>query len=455
MTRVVFPHLPVTDHLDTTHNFEVLQTALTIPPSFGRNVREFGAKGSGGDDTTAFARAFLAVQEEGGNTLFVPHGTYGITHLAVLFPTEAVPIRLIGAGPFATTLQKLGTDAEPMMTWGEHGTEALAFPTPSAISSLSIRGVEEKADGLEIEKCAWFLVENVDIRNCKRAIFNRGALTWELRNSILHSNEIGFETERSFDATITSNVVTLKKNVISNNKKYGVKANAAFLLSLDNNDMEENGETKKVETGGIYITNTIGAVPSLNRINQCWMEGNFGRQIIVEGGEVEITSTTCGRADPGVKTTTGQDIFIGGATTKAIVHNCGFALGEGASNILVDHECHGGVDACQGYPPTVEKTLAPSFLVEEVGAYMATAAQGVLGNLESKGAVMFGTARDTRLFREAPGVLATDGYLRANVFNMERSIKKPTEAVNLEIFVNVEDGKLYYRDGAGVSHALY
>lgn len=442
--------------LNTPGNI-VLSSGRTVATEY--NLLAFAGKGDGtGDNAEALKHAYTYITEKGGGVLRIPAGIWNVSHFSWEFLDEEHPVYLVGDGKMVTKIQKIGTDTQPVLYF-----KGKNLVTNSPVKSLSIRG-NSSCPGLTIEKCAWFVIDEVDIRSCSIGIESLGALTYEVRNSILLGNKRGTKGTKSTDSTVGSNLVTFKKTVISNNSVYGLDFDYCPSLLVDNCDIEENGQKGNLSTGGINIGANVAAAPGYGygiiTLNESWLEANLGRAFTAHSGEVRINNTLFINTDPTSTTTEGRDVFITGTVTK-----CSIKEGEFASNInetspvWVDHECFGVIEDCISNF-RYNLTAAPSMIVRD-GAWWVgplilrdSLLTGVTGQISFNPGGL-GTLTLFTEPREASGGVYVADRFRMDALDMGKSIKAAGAAKILEVYVDSTSGVLSFKDSGGVSHALY
>jgi hypothetical protein len=112
------------------------------------NVRDFGANGTGGNETAAIQAAVAALPATGGTLLFPP-GTYGVDAALGISITGRSHLRIVGAG---ATLQRQGSGSNRVMT--------ISTCTGVSVSGLRVdlNGVASYG-GLAIDSCQGVTVE--------------------------------------------------------------------------------------------------------------------------------------------------------------------------------------------------------------------------------------------------------------------------------------------------------
>ena len=99
---LVFPDKYTATKVFEDYMMAVVRAIPTLQPLV---VTDFGARGSGADDTRAFQNAIDAAAKQGGGSLVIPSGTYSIGTLTI--PAGDGPIELIGQGD-SSVLKRIG-----------------------------------------------------------------------------------------------------------------------------------------------------------------------------------------------------------------------------------------------------------------------------------------------------------------------------------------------------------
>jgi hypothetical protein len=318
------------------------------------NVKSYGAKGDGvTDDTAAFQRAGEEAMAHNAK-LIVPGSAkaYRVDSVQWDFPSETRPMYIEGAGKFKTMIEKIGSDSSPIFKLaGSSG----ALSNNSLISGMSLRGLSQGSPGLELENCAWIEVDDIDVRGCSVGIAGIGLLTSVMKRMILDGNTEGLSLTKG---EVGCNLLTVEHSIISGNSYRGINADHCPSLRLEHVDIENNGETGKVNTGGLYIGENVTQEYGYGiiSVSGCWFEVNKGRALTCASGELRIRESIFLATDLSTAATRGRDIFVTGKTYRcSIVDSQAVSVAKMMPSIWVDHQCIGRIQNS-----IIDYTLLPS-----------------------------------------------------------------------------------------------
>jgi hypothetical protein len=191
-SRVLYPLLFVTGAVAATMALAIAtgrtQPPKSPPPSASGNVRDFGAKGEGNDDTAAIQKAVDAAA--GSGVVFFPRDTYRLTKTITVDLTKTGPVvvrgdgaRIVmaGEGPAFKFVGTHAGTADPGTVKPQVWNERMP-----AVEGLEIVGDSPKADGIEAAGTMQLTISRVLIRKCNHGVH----LTGRNRNVVVASSHV-------------------------------------------------------------------------------------------------------------------------------------------------------------------------------------------------------------------------------------------------------------------------
>ena len=332
----------------------------TIDTAFGANISAvltqtvlkevypqwFGAKGDGTtDDSQAIQDAFTAAYSSNtGIKLRLVAGIYicNDVDITVNFTTQFKSVDMIGDGQFSTILKRTTTTGTLL-----HFDATTAVETYTDIKDLRFESGSKTANrnALKLTDCARFQIENVFFYLFDIGIESIGSLVYRMYNCTIQSNITGlFITKSAFHYP---NLITIKDSVIAANDVYGVNYDFGNALQISGCDFEVNGAVgSETTTGAIRIGGHTGEELvgqfAMFTCNDCWFEGNRGREISCEKDTFGVNSILSNLVMPNVqlvvsniklsggKRHTLRNIIAPSGGADAEIENCDIVIADSA-----------------------------------------------------------------------------------------------------------------------------
>jgi hypothetical protein len=356
------------------------------------NYPEFG-----GDINLTTSTAY----EAGGGDVFIPPGEYFNVHIARTWDAR-VTVNLIGGGKESTVLHGNGTD--PVI---DFSASVAQLETYSDVRDLAIIGSAKTYDGIKLDGNARLRLQNLDIRACAKGIRNLGGLVMAIEACTIQGNNDGLYCRLSAQTggPPPNLVVVSGTNIIGNSNRGIDFGDGQSLIICDGSDIEGNGTIGDVTTGGLYVQNTVDDLIGYGHvvIRDSWFESNRGRSIQAYSGDLIISAT------PILSAEAGRAVYARGLRKLGLydVHapSTGDTIDADSTNIYA--ELRGGVLA----------TVSVSAVVNR------------FEDVQTSGGTLNSALR--------PPLIAA------------------AAAPNNSFYQDNFDGKAYFRDNAGVAHALY
>jgi hypothetical protein len=144
-----------------------------------------------------------------------------------------------------------------------------------------IDGASKGHDGIKLTDIARFQIENVDIKDCDKAIHSLGGLIWEGRGCYWTDNNYGLYTRAG---AVNPNLIKLYDCAGQSNTSYFADIGKADGITLENCDIEGNGTTATTTTGGVILRDTGDDGTGICKftMRDCWFESGLGWDVTVE-----------------------------------------------------------------------------------------------------------------------------------------------------------------------------
>lgn len=249
------------------------------------NVVSYGAVGDGTTNDTSFVQAAIdAAHNAGGGTVFFPRGTYSISDL-----TYYDDVSLLGENREASIL-KARSGTTNMLYWTNLLTDTFT-PLYTYIRDLQFDGNSVSGvTGIRLLNSPFFTLENVRIHHCDIGLYATGNYLANITGSRFTFNRVGIYFDR---ATLPSSEnlpqeITISHSSITANTEWGLKSNVISSLILTSIDVEQNGTSGDLNTGGILMQTLTSDASSGGVglvIKNAWFEANRGQ------ADIQIEST--------------------------------------------------------------------------------------------------------------------------------------------------------------------
>jgi len=191
--------------------------------------------------------------------------------------------RISGVGQYGSRIVKAsGANAPLTITTTTPTTDPVEIGL--SISDLGFVGASKGSHGLNLIGIANFELERLAIRGFDYGLKLDSTLIGLVRSCYISDNNIGVRTRQN-GSNANCNAIEFQTCAIKYNSTWGADIGEANGISFTGwSDIERNGTTATLTTGGIIIRSTLGddsgiGIMSLDKV---WLESNYGRTIDVE-----------------------------------------------------------------------------------------------------------------------------------------------------------------------------
>jgi len=259
------------------------------------NVLDFGAVGDGvADDTAAIQTAFTSASAvpNGAGVLFFPLGTYSVTGLD--FNCSNLSIHFLGEGVDCTIIRKRGVTTAPVVKLYSNSNNKNIIFEEIEVDGNYVGSVDSlyllDLSNVHVKNCTFWKADLFAIR-CESVLVS----TFEQSRISNSLDGINFELSASLTTRYNNHNVIRDCQILGNSRR-GVSFAEGSNLRILSCDLETNGEEGVLTHSAIYVYDTIDAEAGYGivTIDGCWLEGNQGTGIYVEGavgGLISIANT--------------------------------------------------------------------------------------------------------------------------------------------------------------------
>lgn len=251
------------------------------------DARRYGLASSATATTnaTALTNAIaVALGKTRGGQVLIPEGRFTTNALTITMTGNRLnqSLRISGASVNGTTLVQNGTPTA-LITVQSTDPATTISEVQVTIENVSLEGVGKTAHGITLNAVAEFILSRVLLSGFDRAVNCFSSLVGVVRDCMLFDSNYGFMARRN--AGPNCNAVTIDRTQIKYNSSTGVDFDEGSLLRLVGCDIERNGTSGNIATGGVIIRGNVDAEVSFGAamipIEGCWFEANLGRTLQV------------------------------------------------------------------------------------------------------------------------------------------------------------------------------
>lgn len=254
------------------------------------NVKYYGATGDGTtNDTTYIQAAIDAAHAAGSGTVYFPHGTYSTSDL-----TLYTDVSLLGESRDASII-KARTGTTNIIYYTNLASDTFA-PFYTYIRDLEIDGNSvTSVVGLKLLNSPFLTVEDVRVHHCDIGFYLTGGYLSNITGSRFTSNRVGLYFAKATLPTTANlpNEITISHSSITANTEWGLKTSRISSMILTSIDVEQNGTSADLNTGGILMQELNGDSTSTGVgliVKNAWFEANHGQ------ADIQIESTSLSNA---------------------------------------------------------------------------------------------------------------------------------------------------------------
>lgn len=397
-------------------NWEVVKENITSGVNWfnidslrnGYNVKAFGAVGDGTtNDTTAIQDAINAAHANTtGGLVYFPTGTYSITDL-----TYYTNVSLKGDSREASIL-KARTGTTNMLYYTNLSSDTFA-PFYTYIRDLQFDGNSVvSVTGIRLLNSPFFTIEDVRVHHCDIGLYATGNYLANITGSRFTFNRIGLYFGRAALPTTANlpNEITISHSSITANTEWGLEADKISSLILTSIDVEQNGTSADLTTGGIMMTNltddpTSGGVGLI--VKDGWFEANRGQ------ADIQIGTASTNPVSLIVDSTNFADYTVSGSRSQYYIYSpdsSGTVLVSNSTfNGTIDNYVVGSYKTINVNTPNTNNAYRPEI------AFAIGAHQGYLSEIGStKHMYLINTSSSSSTGGGSIALGATDGSALAN-----------------------------------------
>ena len=261
----------------------VIPTDFSYPADPYVDPRRYGADPLGVSLSTTAVQTAINVAIRAAGMVWIGNAcTYLVGALVATISSGAQSIRIMGSSTKGSILQATsGLSATSLLT-----LKASVLGTPqemfSSLENFTIQGpvggIISGVHGLSLLSAAKFRLSGMRIAGFDRGVDGQGILTCEMdQGSEFALNNIGISIIFA-GLGVTNNLIRVSDCQINLNAQQGVNYNGGTGLYLSQCDIEANGTTGNLTTGGVFVGGQCSpdALEGHVVIERCWFEGNKG-----------------------------------------------------------------------------------------------------------------------------------------------------------------------------------
>lgn len=242
------------------------------------NVKQFGARGAGTDDTAAIRAAMAFLDNQGGGTCYFPNGTYA------LFTTDTpswcvrIPdnVNIVGESRGGVIIQRLNFDDANFMFVNDRADTATGYGAASniTIENLTLR----MSSGSEVTATEGDLIaighgENITVRNCN----------------------FGKHGQHCVDIGGCRNVIIEGNYEDNDNGATGAAENSAYQVDSANAAAFQGINVDGTESENVTIANNHMINLNTNTLVHVGHNGGTARNVTIRGNYFKGTSRAFGK----------------------------------------------------------------------------------------------------------------------------------------------------------------
>lgn len=242
--------------------------------------------GTTNDIAYAIMSAFTYCQSS-AKALHIPAGTYycsGATN--TVSPGSQGAVDIFGDGCNKTILRKFGVTPSPILTFTCTSANLLGqYHKVSDLTFIGNNGGSVHA-GLTFNLWAFVQCSNIEFKQCASGVTGNGLLSAEFISCRSHNNT-AFGYSFLWDGVNTyANAIKFFGGSASYNSSLGINFDYGNGLHLYGMNIEGNGTTQQLTTGGISIGAHLSTELGMGQvtIDGCWLEGNLGQSLQMASG---------------------------------------------------------------------------------------------------------------------------------------------------------------------------
>jgi parallel beta-helix repeat protein len=397
------------------------------------NVLDYGADPTGSADSTSAIQAAINAAQNGVSTVYFPAGTYKTTGSIVVNRT----VNLVGAGAPCTTIKPTAGLTGPCIRYGVIGDTPRPGSTACEITGLDLDGtdtIDANASGI-VTWCSHLDFHNNTVQNFSGyGIYCVGSWSNSVRNNFIYNN-----TKTNIVLEATCNAFVVDSNYILQSGEHGIWLQGCNKAVVTNNDLETNtGNGIKIVQSNTQAMRDVYVANNYFELNNS--SSSPPEDIFVDEDSGEISNLVI--ADNYHETV--AKITITNITSAYVANNARATLyftNFDGSNVTTFNQPLGNYDTI------VDNLTYSSYVAQD----------------RTDGYQVFGRIAKFRVFSKNAGVtneifnVKTAGSNAAGYLGGSLQLKKiaAADAQTDSIYISVADGKLYFKDAAGISYALY
>lgn len=264
------------------------------------NVKDFGAVGDGVANDTAAIQAALAYMASTGRNVLVTPGVYLSDPLTINVQAYTLQAAFTGTDRERCVIKRRTTGAGAFVTVG--AASGTSFQAGFQFSNIQIDGGSNtNGDAFVAYDLVRSTFDNCTFRGGVVACHLFGGISLTFKDCLFEAAQLGLRIEKFTSAAGGGwpNLIRIRGGEIVDNVVGGIYFDHGRMLLLDGVDVEGNGTTLGVSTGGIYVGPNTGQEVAANDtisiglvVSNCWFEGNRGvAEVNMDSGQNIISES--------------------------------------------------------------------------------------------------------------------------------------------------------------------
>lgn len=397
------------------------------------NVLDYGADPTGVADSFSSIQAAINAAKAGVNSVFFPAGTYKTTDSIIVNRT----VNFVGAGARCTKIKPTSALSGPCVIYGVVGDTPRPGSTAWEVTGLDFDGVNTtnaNASGILLW-CSHLDFHDNTVQNFKSyGIYGVASWSNAVRNNFIYNN-----TKTNIVLEATCNSFVIDNNYILKSGEHGIWLQGCNKAVITNNDLETNvGNSIRIVQSNVQAMRDVYVGNNYFELNN--QASSPPEDISVDENSGEISNLVI---ENNYHETIAK-ITISNITSAYVANNARATLyltNFDGSNVTTFNQPLGDYDT------QVDNAKYSNYVATD-----STNGYQVFGRLSRFRVFSKNSGVTNEIFHcETSGSNAT-GYLGGSLKMKQIAA---ADAQTDSIYINSSDGKLYFKNSAGVSNALY
>lgn len=259
----------------------------------------YGATGSGDPadsnaDTAGLNEAILRALADRGEVWLGDNRQYTVPAGTLAYTCSGnrgnFGLRIVGAGWNGTSINQLSGSSGALIAFNGATPTTAPNEAPMVMEGFTLNGSSPAGTGILLNGISYWTLRGIQLSGFGVGIQLLSALVGVIEGCQSGNNNFGLVAQRNGPTSSGCNSITIRDSQFNLNTTQGLYIASGTNWRLEQLDIEVNGTSGGLTTGGIRLVSTLGSEfgASTIKMENIHLEGNLGQPFLVDAGTTNL-----------------------------------------------------------------------------------------------------------------------------------------------------------------------